>query len=147
MAAERAAEILAMGSDDAGRVAQTIDRDDSVPWLGPIATPGQWSDAVVAARQVTIAAARQGRTITYGELRVAAYKATGMKVGHNQYADLAMAVNSGDDGCLLSAIILEKGSGEPGGGFLPYARDQGFDEPVATLQRRVHEHFRDAPVT
>ncbi len=143
---ERAAEILALGPDGAGRAAQEIDRDDSVAWLGPVSTPHQWDQAVSAARVVAIAAAAQGRTLTYGELRVAAFKATGMKVGYSMYAQLAMSLNRKSDGCLLSAIVVQKDSGAPGDGFVPYARSEGFDEPVAVLQRRVFEHFGAAEV-
>ncbi len=145
--AANAADILALGTDAASRAAQEIDRDDSIAWLGSVAMPQQWAQAVAAARQVAITAAQAGRTITYGELRVAAYRATGMKVGYSTYAQLAMSVNDKRDGCLLSAIIVQKDTGMPGDGFVPYARREGFDEPVAALQRRVYEHFGDTPDT
>jgi len=96
---------------------------------------------VEAARAVAIAAARRCQTVTYGELRVAAHEATGMKVGHNQYAALVMDVNRAADGCLLSAIVVRADTGEPGEGLLPFARRSGFEAPVETLQRQVWERF------
>jgi hypothetical protein len=141
-AAERSARIASMGSGAASRAAHGLNQDASIPWLGSVATPHEWTRAVAAARAVTIEAARRGQTITYGELRMAAYEATGMKVGHNQYAQLAMEVNQASDGCLLSSIIVQFDSGQPGAGFLPFARNQGFDEPLRALQRQVFEYFR-----
>jgi hypothetical protein len=64
-----------------------------------------------------------------------------MKVGHNQFAELAMSINDKADGCLLSSIIVKADTGEPGEGFLPFARRSGFDAPVATLQRQAFDHF------
>ena len=140
-AAERSARIASMGSGEATKAAHVLNQDASIPWLGPVATPYEWTQAVAAARAVTIEAARRGQTITYGELRMAAYEATGMKVGHNQYAQLAMGVNQPSDGCLLSSIIVQSDSGQPGSGFLPFARRQGFEEPLRTLQRHVFGYF------
>ena len=139
--AERSARIASMGHADANRAAHELATDKSVPWMGPVSTPHEWSIAVEAARAVSIEAARLEQTITYGELRVASYEATGMKVGHNQFAELAMSVNRTGDGCLLSSIIVTVDSGEPGAGFLPFAHRQGFDQPIRSLQRHVYEHF------
>ena len=58
------------------------------------------------------------------------------------FADLVVSVHKKSDGVLLSSIIVHQDDGKPGDGFLPYARELGFDAPVATLQRRVFEHFR-----
>ena len=138
---ERSERIAAMGSEDANRAAYDLSRDTSIPWMGPIATPYEWAKAVAAGRSVTIEAAAQRRTITYGELRIAAYEVTGMKVGHNQFAELAMSINNKADGCLLSSIIVKADTGDPGTGFLPFARRSGFDAPVKTLQRQVFDHF------
>jgi hypothetical protein len=140
-AAERSARIASMGSDAASKAAYGLNQDSSIPWLGSVATPHEWTQAVAAARAVTIEAARRKQMITYGELRMAAYETTGMKVGHNQFAQLAMEVNQASDGCLLSSIIVQSDSGQPGSGFLPFARSQGFDEPLRVLQRHVFEHF------
>jgi len=138
---ERSARIAAMGAGAANREAYRLSQDSSIPWMGPVATPDVWSTAVAAARAVAIEAARHRRTITYGELRIAAFEATGMKVGHNQFAELAMSLNVKSDGCLLSAIIVRADTRGPGDGFVPYARSQGFDQPLASLQRQVFGHF------
>ena len=138
---ERSERIAAMGSEESNRAAHHLNQDTSVRWMGPVSNPHEWGEAVAAARAVTIEAARHRRTITYGELRVAAYEATKMKVGHNSYADLAMSINDQADECLLSSIIVTADTGEPGAGFLPFARRSGFDAPVETLQRQVFDHF------
>lgn len=130
-----------MSPEDAGRTASSINFDTSIKALGSVSTPHEWDIAVEAARDVTIDAARRGQTITYGELRVAAYQATGMKVGHNSFANLAMETNRRSDGCLLSSIIVRAADGEPGEGFLPYARSQGFNQPVTSIQRQVFDRF------
>ncbi len=140
---ELRANIQDMTSQEAAAVASTINFDSSVKALGPIATPYEWDLAVAAARAVTIEAAKRGETITYGELRVAAYEATGMKVGHNSFGRLAMETNRKSDGCLLSSVIVQASTGEPGSGLLPYARSQGFDAPVETLQRQAFDSFQE----
>ncbi len=140
-AEERSTRIAAMGSSEANRLAYALNRGSSIPWLGSVSTPHEWSQAVSAARAMTIEAAHRRRTVTYGELRIAAHEATGMKVGHNQYAELAMSINKRSDGCLLSAIIVKADSGKPGAGFLSFARSEGIDQPVTTLQRQVFERF------
>lgn len=137
------AHIQEMTPQEAAAVASSINFDSSVRALGPIATPYEWDLAVAAARAVTIEAAKRGETITYGELRVAAYEATAMKVGHNSFGRLAMETNKKSDGCLLSSIIVQASTGEPGTGFLPYARSQGFDASVESTQQQVFESFRE----
>lgn len=131
-----------MTPDEASAVASTINFDSSVKALGPHATPSEWDIAVAAARGVKVEAARRGETITYGELRVAAYEAREMKVGHNMFGRLATETNRQSDGCLLSSIIVQADTGEPGKGLEPYARSQRFDAPIATLQRHVFAHFQ-----
>lgn len=138
---DRIDKIRELSTEDAASTAADINFDPTIKALGSIATPHEWTIAVDAARQVTIDAARRGQTITYGELRVAAYEATGMKVGHNSFANLAMESNRKSDRCLLSSIIVRAEDGMPGDGFLPYARSQGFIEPLITIQRHVFEHF------
>jgi hypothetical protein len=88
-------------------------------------------------RSVAAAASRK----TYGELRVAAYEATGMKVGHNSFADLAMESNRKKDDCLLSSIIVRAATGTPGDSFLPYARSQGFEGSVPQFSGRCSAAF------
>ncbi len=130
-----------MGHAHANRASHKLATGKSIPWMGPVSTPHEWSPEVDAARAVSIEAARHSRTITYSELGVAAYEVTGMKVGHNQFAELAMSVDMPSDGRLLSSIIVTVDSGEPGAGFLPFARSRGFDQPARTMQRHVFEHF------
>ncbi len=132
-----------MTPDEAATQASAINFDSSVKALGPIATPHEWDLAVAAARAVTIEAARRGETITYGELRVAVFEATGMKIGHDSFGRLAMDTNRKADDCLLSSIIVQASTGQPGTGFLPYARSQGFDAPLDTLQRQAFDTARD----
>lgn len=62
-------------------------------------------------------------------------------VGHSMFAELVVAVNEKSDGVLLPSIIVHQDDGKPGEGFLPYAKDMGFDQPLETLQRQVYEHF------
>ena len=45
------------------------------------------------------------------------------------------------EGVLLSAIIVNRGTGKPAAGFAAFARDRGFDAPVSSLQHEVFEHF------
>jgi hypothetical protein len=66
-----------------------------------------------------------------------------MKVGHNSFGRLAMDTNRKADDCLLSSIIVQASTGQPGTGFLPYARSQGFDAPLDTLQRQAFDTARD----
>ncbi len=134
--------IANMSPDEAAALASSINFDRSIKALGPIATPHEWDVAVAAARAVTIEAAKRGETITYGELRMAAYEATSMKVGHNSFGRLAMETNRKSDGYLLSSIIVQASTGTPGSGLGPYARSQGFDAPLEELQQQVFECFQ-----
>ncbi len=131
-----------MSPDEAAALASSINFDTSIHALGPVATPHEWDLAVTATRTVTIEAARRRQTITYGELRMAAYETTGMKVGHNSFGRLAMETNKASDNCLLSSIIVRASTGTPGAGLDGYARSQGFDAPLETLQQQVFDHFQ-----
>ena len=62
-------------------------------------------------------------------------------VGHSMLAELVVVVNQESDGVLLSSIITHQDNRKPGEGFLPYAKDQGFDLPLEVMQRQVYEHF------
>jgi hypothetical protein len=141
---QRLDRIRDLSPTEAGRTASSINFDTSIKALGSVSTPHEWDVAVAAARTVTIDAAARGETITYGELRVAAYEATRMKVGHNSFANLAMETNRKGDGCLLSSIIVRAEDGMPGEGFLPYARSLGFTESLSALQANVFDHFSSA---
>ena len=43
--AERSERIALMGSDEANQAAYDLARDPSIPWMGPVATPGVWAQA------------------------------------------------------------------------------------------------------
>ena len=141
----RANEIASMGSDAAIAEAGRIKADETIGWLGPVATPSKWTDALGAAREVVIESARRGELLTYGELQVAAFRATEMKIGHSMYGRFCMELNQHDDhGCLISSIIVHTDTRDPGPGLIPYARSLGIDKPVRTLQREVFEAFGGA---
>jgi hypothetical protein len=130
-----------MGSVEANRQARRLNEDDAFRYMGPVSNPYEWSQAVTAARSVTIEAARLRQTVTYGELQIVVVETPNMKVGFSHYADLAMAVNEIDDQCLLSSIIVKADTGEPGDGFLPFARECGFEMSVQSMQRQVFDRF------
>jgi len=136
------AEIVEMGSEAAISEANRLRSDDSIGYLGPIATPSEWDEALRAAREVVLEKASAGELLTYGELQIAAYHATGLKIGHSMYGQFCGELNQFDDhGCLISSIIVHAGTEDPGPGLLPFARGLGFDKPVKTLQREVFTRF------
>lgn len=138
----RIAQRLAnVGASQAQRHVTAAEQSGDAEYLGPVKTPKEWDRAVEIARLVTITRAKRGDTITYGEIKWAIYDELQMLVGHSMFADLMVAVNQESDGVLLSSIIVHQDDGKPGEGFLPYARDMGFDLPLETLQRQVYEHF------
>jgi len=133
--------LAAAGPDEAQRLVSAAERAGDARFLGPDKTPAEWREAVAIARKTAIDAARRGVTITYGEIKFAIWQTLGMLVGYSMFAELAMGVNRRDDGVLLSSIIVHRDDRRPGAGFFPYARRQGFDAPLAALQRGVFEHF------
>ena len=144
-AERRANEIASMGSDAAIAAAGRIKSDASIGWLGPISTPSEWDDALRAAREVVLEAASRGELLTYGELQVAAFRATEMKIGHSMYGRFCMELNQFDDhDCLISSIIVHTGTSDPGPGLIPYAQSLGINKPIRTLQREVFETFGNA---
>lgn len=130
-----------VGAAQAQRHVAAADQAGTATYLEPIKTPGEWEQAVELARLVTIRRAKRRDTITYGEIRWAILDELEMLVVHSMFADLVGGVNRKDDGVLLSSIIVNQADGKPGEGFLPYAREMGFDFPLETLQRQVYEHF------
>ncbi len=144
-AAERAAQlhskVSAVGAPAAQRRVSAAEQSPDAVYLGPQKSPREWDEAVGIARLTAIGAARQQRTITYGEIKWAIFDELQMLVGHSMFAELMVAVNEKSDGVLLSSIIVHQDDGKPGEGFLPYAREMGFEEPLETLQRRAYEHF------
>ena len=156
MAAENAPQREAMAQQQASQMSQRLsdvgvsqaqrhvtaaEQSGDAVYLGPVKTPREWGRAVELARLVTITRAKRRDTITYGEIRWAIFDELKMLVGHSMFADLVIAVNHGSDGVLLSSIIVHQDDRKPGEGFLPYARDLGFDSPLETLQRHVYERF------
>ena len=140
--ASRIAQRLAnVGASQAQRHVTTAEQSGNAEYLGPVKTPKEWETAVEIARSVTITRAKRRDTITYGEIKWAIYDELRMLVGHSMFADLVAAVNEKSDGVLLSAIIVHQDDGRPGDGFLPFAREMGFDASLETLQRQVYEHF------
>ena len=137
-------ELASIGPDEAQRLVSVAEHSPDAKYLGPDATPVEWKQAVAAARRVTIEAARRGETITYAAIKLAVYRDTGLLVGYSMFGTLVMETNQKADGVLLSSIVVKKDTGAPGSGLLEYARSQGFDEPVATMQRHCFEHFGDA---
>lgn len=148
-AAERAAdterrtnEIASMGSDVAISESGRIKADVSIGYLGPISTESEWTDALSADREVAIESASRGELLTYGELQVAAHRATGLKIGHSMYGRFCMELNQFDDHYyLISSIIVHTGTRDPGPGLIPYAQGVGIDKPIRTMQREVFEIF------
>lgn len=130
-----------VGASQAQRHVAAAERSDNAVYLGPLETPNEWDRAVELGRLVTITRARRRDTITYGEIKWAIFDELKMLVGHSMFPTLMEAVNRTSDGVLLSSIIVHQDDGTPGEGFLPYARQMGFDLPLEALQRQVYEHF------
>ena len=140
-------DISEMGSTAAIAEANRIKVDDSIGYLGPVATPIEWESALQAARDVVLEKASDGQLLTYGELQVASYHATGLKIGHSMYGRFCMELNQHDDhGCLISSIIVHQGTEDPGPGLIPYARSLGLDKSVKTLQGEVFATFAERNV-
>lgn len=136
-----AQRLSGIGASQAQRHVTAAEQSGNAEYLGPVKTPREWDQAVELARSVAITRARRRDTITFGEIKWAIFDELRMLVGHSMFAELMVAVNRKSDGVLLSSIIVHQDDGEPGEGFLPYAKDLGFDLPLKTLQRQVFERF------
>lgn len=135
-------EVASLSESDVRSRAATIGADTSIGYLAPVADPGSWYDALQSARTVVVECARRGRTLTYGELQVAAVAGSNKKIGYSMYGEFCMNLNDYEnDGCLISSIIVAAETGEPGPGLLPYARDLGIDLTLSGLQALVFERF------
>ena len=130
-----------VGASQAQRHVTAAEQSGNAVYLGTAETPQEWDRAVELARLLTITRAKRRDTITYGEIKWAIFDELRMLVGHSMFATLMEAVNRESDGVLLSSIIVHQDDGKPGEGFLPYAREMGFDPPLETLQRHVYAHF------
>jgi hypothetical protein len=134
-------EVADTGPARAQQIVTDAEQGRRVEYLAPAATPRDWKAAVDIARRVTIDAARRGATITDGELKLAALRATGKLVGTSTFGELTMAINRKADGVLLSSIVVRRETGKPGAGFTEFARSQGSKASLATLQKRVFKRF------
>ena len=134
-------EVARMTPDRAQQLVDKAEARASTGRLGRTTTPIEWKAAVDIARRVSVDAARRGETISDAEVRLAALRATGKVIDSAAFPTLAMSVNRKAEGVLLSAIIVNRGTGKPAAGFAAFARDRGFDAPVSSLQHAVFEHF------
>lgn len=134
-------DLAATDPESAQRIVSEAAMAADARYLGPDSTPIEWKSAVTIVRDVTIDAARRGETITCAAIRLAVLRDTAMLIGYSMFGRLVMETNRKDDRVLISSIVVKKDSGLPGSGFLAYARSQGFDEPLATIQRHVFERF------
>jgi hypothetical protein len=142
-ARERAERIAAMSSVEVSESVVRAESKGSASYLGPLSTPVEWKASLAAARDVVIERAKRGETLTYGEIKVAAYEATGHLIGYSMYGRFCEELNRpGTDGCVLSSIIVDSETGEPGPGLVPYAKEMGFPDSVKLLQRQVFEVYR-----
>jgi hypothetical protein len=140
----RTIDIVSLGRSGALAEAKRLAKDDSLGYLGPMATPHEWDQALQAAREVVLETARRRETLTYAELQIAAVQASGRQIGYSMYGTFCMELNHpGQDGCLISSIIVGADTGEPGPGLLPFAESVGFDGTLAELQADVYQTFAD----
>ncbi|MBM3957962.1 MAG: hypothetical protein FJ313_07925, partial [Gemmatimonadetes bacterium] len=143
-AAERMRRLGSLAPVEARRRAAAVSKDQRVEAMGPVKTPREWAVACEAIREAAIAAARAGQTITYEAIHLVAYEATGLKLSFRMNGRMCMEINRGEDGCLLSSIIVRTDTGRPGDGFEPFARQSGFSDPLGVLQQAVFRHFGGA---
>ena len=138
----RAIDIASLGRSRSSAQAKRLAETASTGYLGPIATPHEWKVALQAAREVVIETARRRETLTYSELQIAAIQATGKQIGYSMYGTFCMELNHpGQDGCLISSIVVGSDTCEPGPGLVPFAKSIGFDKPVKDLQSDVYRTF------
>jgi hypothetical protein len=130
-----------VGAAQAQRHVTAAEQSDNAVYLGPVKTPKEWDQAVELARLVTISRAKRHDKITYGEIKWAIYDELRLLVEPTTFDDLLMAVTREPDGVLLPSIIVHADDGKASDDFLLAAMELGFDLPVETLQRQVHEHF------
>lgn len=141
-AGERTRRLGRLAPAEARRRAASVSRDSSVRAMGPLKTPREWAVAREAIREAVAAAARAGHTITYEAIHLVAYEATGLKLSFRMNGRMCMEINRGEDGCLLSSIIVRSDTGRPGDGFEPFARRSGFGDPLGVLQQEAFSRFR-----
>lgn len=143
-AEERRARLSAAGPQGAHDEINRLKAARKHGYLRPSGAPYEWKVAVGAAREAALDAARQGKTITYGELELAAFLATNKLVGHNTFRDLAAAINDKKaDGVMLSSIVVKQDTKEVGDGFYEYAASLGFSGTPDELRRQVWQRFSE----
>ena len=89
----RATDIASLGRSRALAEAKRLAEAESIGYLGPIATPHEWKQALQAARDVVIETARRRDTLTYAELQIAAVQASGKQIGYSMYGTFCMELN------------------------------------------------------
>jgi hypothetical protein len=79
----------------------------------------------------------------YEAIELVAHEVTGLKLSYRMVGRMCVEVNRGGDGCLLSAIIVRSDTGRPGHGFEPFAKEQGFTDPLGAQQQAVFKRFSE----
>ena len=140
--ARRIAQRLSdVGASQAQRHVTAAEQSGNAVYLGPLETPREWERAVELARLVTITRAKRRDTITYGELKWAIFDELRMLIDPAAFDELLLEIGRESDSVPLAAIVVHPESGQPSDDFLLATMEMGFDLPLATLQRRVYEHF------
>ena len=138
--AEASERLRTLGPEDLRAKAEALKAMDGVESIGPIKDEAEWERARRACRAHVIAAGAKGERVYYDELRVLTFDVTQMTLGHSMFGRMCAELNDPvDDGCVISALVVTQETGEPGPGFLEFAREQGYDLPLATLQRMAVE--------
>jgi hypothetical protein len=141
--ASRVAQRLAnVGSSQAQRHVVAAERTGTTAYLDKVENPGLWDRVVDLARLIAISRAKRRDTVTSGEIRWVILDELKILVDDAAFTELALAVGGDSNGVLLGSIMVDPHTGQPDDDFLLEAMEQGFDEPVETLQRQVYEHFR-----
>ena len=118
-----------------------LEGDRQGQFIGPVQNPVSWENARRACRDYVIDAVRRGDRVVYDELRILTYEVTGLLLGHAMFARMCEEINEDSDQCLLSSWVVTQETRTPGAGFFAYARSQGYDLPLETLQRQAREYF------
>lgn len=140
--AEAVGRVRELAGDELRKRADELKSVEGVEFIGPEKSKREWIEARAACRQYVIDAVREDRLVFYDELRVLTYEVTGMTLGHSMFPRMCEEINDKKaDGCLLSSFVVRKDDGQPGEGFYTFARSQGFDAPLETLQDQVREKF------
>jgi hypothetical protein len=138
--ATRVAQRLAnVGASQAQRHVTAAEQSGNADYIDP--TSSDWQRAVDLARAIAITRAKRRDTITHGEVRWVILDELRKLVDAAAFEELLTAIGHEDDGAPLGAIVVHPDTGQPTDDYLLAAMEFGFDEPPATLQRQVYEHF------